>query len=129
MSNQNNEDSGVSNIANLNNAMQETVIHIDLNKTFYSITPLELDNIEAGSSSLWKDITLTSLGIGIPCSVNALIEYQKETKLDGEIFLNCLFGALAITMAIIFGIMWYKSSDKCKTLIDEIKQRTQYKMS
>jgi hypothetical protein len=124
----NSPQTGQVNVANLNNAAQQTLIHIDLNKTFYSITPSELDNIEEGSSSIWKDITLTGLGIGIPCCVNAIIENNKSTTLNTEIFWNSLIAGISITVSIIFAIIWLKSNNKCKKLISEIKQRPQYKM-
>ena len=39
---------GAVNVSELNNAIQETHIHIDLSKTFYSITPAELQILEEG---------------------------------------------------------------------------------
>ena len=119
---------GQANITDLNNAVQETLIHIDLTKTFYSITPSELDNIEEGATSIWKDITLAGFGIGIPCCINALIENQKSTVFNAEIFWNSLVGGISIVVAIIFAIIWGLSTNKCKELIKQIKQRTQYKM-
>lgn len=119
---------GQANISDLNNAIQQTLIHIDLTKTFYSITPAELNIIEEGSMSTWKDITLTGIGIGIPCCINAFIENQKSQIFNPEIFWNSLIGGIAIILAIIFGIIWIKSKNKCAVLIKEIKQRPQYKM-
>lgn len=119
---------GQVNVADLNNAIQQTLIHIDLNKTFYSITPSELDNIEEGSSSIWKDITLAGLGIGIPCLVNAILENNKSTTFNSEIFWNSLVAGISITVSILFAFIWAKSNNKSKNLIREIKQRPQYKM-
>ena len=117
---------GQVNIGNLNNAVQQTHIHIDLTKTFYSITPSELQIIEEGSSSIWKDVTLAGLGIGIPCCINALIEYQKISKFNSEIFWNGLIGGISTAVAIIFAIIWLKSKNPCKILIKEIKERPKY---
>lgn len=119
---------GQVNVADLNNAVQETLIHIDLTKTFYSITPSELYNIEEGATSIWKDITLAGFGIGIPCCINALIENQKSATFNPEIFWNSLVGGISVVIAIIFAIIWGKSKNKCKELIKEIKERPQYKM-
>ena len=120
------QSTGQANIANLNTATQQTHIHIDLNKTFYSITATELHIIEEGSSSIWKDVTLTGLGIGIPCCVNSFIEFQKINAFNSEIFWNGLIGGICSVVAIIFGIIWLKSNNPCKELITEIKQRPKY---
>jgi len=119
---------GEVNVADLNHAMQQTLIHIDLNKTFYSVTPLELDNIEDGSSSIWKDITLSGLSLGLPCCLNAIIEFQKSNLFNGVVFWNSLIGGISLVLGIIFAIFWATSKNKCKNLIKEIKQRPQYKM-
>ena len=116
------------NVTELNNAIQETLIHIDLNTTLYSVSPLELENIEDGSSSIWKDITLTGIGLGVPCCVNAVIEYQKILNFNPEVFWNSLIGSVAISLAVIFGVIWSKSKNKCKVLIKNIRERPQYKM-
>ncbi len=120
--------SGHVNVANLNNAIQETLIHIDLTKTFYSITPSELNIIEDGSNSIWKDITLAATGIGLPCIINALIQNQKSPIFNSEIFWNSLIGCVSLIIAVIFGIIWAKSKNKCTELIKEIKQRPPYKV-
>ena len=119
---------GSVNVAELNNAIQETHIHIDLTKTFYSITPAEMQILEEGSASIWKDVTLTGIGIGIPCCINASIEYHKALLFNSEIFWNSLIGGICVVCAIIFGILWKKSTNNCKTLISDIKQRPKYKM-
>ncbi|MDL2141961.1 hypothetical protein QQY79_05475 [Flavobacterium tructae] len=119
---------GQADITNLNTATQRTLIHIDLTQTFYSITPSELKIIEDGASSLWKDITLTGLGIGIPCCINSLIEFQKSKDFSSEIFWNGLIGGISITIAIIFAIVWYNFKNPCKDLIMEIKERPKYNM-
>lgn len=120
--------SGAANVEDLNHAIQETHIHIELTKTFYSITPPELRILEEGSASLWKDITLGSLGLGIPCGINGVIEFQKTSTFNSEVFWNCLVGGICLALAIIFGVLWSKSNDSCKQLIVEIKARPKYKM-
>lgn len=117
---------GQANIASLNTATQQTHIHIDLDKTFYSITASELQIIEEGSSSIWKDVTLTGLGLGLPCCINAIIEFQKNSTFNSEIFWNGLVGGICTVVAIIFAVIWAKAKNPCRNLIDEIKQRPKY---
>ena len=110
----------------MNTATQQTHIHIDLTKTFYSITPSELHIIEEGSSSIWKDITLAGFGIGIPCCINAIIQYQKVNLFNSEIFWNGLVGGICSVVGLIFIFIWLNSKNPCKELIKEIKQRPKY---
>jgi hypothetical protein len=117
---------GQANIANLNTASQQTHLHIDLIKTFYSITPYELQILEDGSSSVWKDVTLTGFGIGIPCFINFLIEFQKNIVLNSVIFWNGIVGSVCIIIAIIFAWLWSNSKNPCRNLIKEIKDRPKY---
>jgi hypothetical protein len=117
---------GQANIGNLNTATQLTHIHIDLIKTFYSITPSELQIIADGSSSIWKDVTLAGFGIGIPCCVNSLIQYQKVNGFNSEIFWNAIVGGVSIVIAIIFLLIWSQSKNPCSNLIKEIKDRPKY---
>ena len=124
----NDNQTGHVNLASLNEAVEQTVIHIDLTKTIYGITSNELTIIESGSSSLWKDLTLSGLGIGIPCLINAWIEHQKNKGFNAEIFCNSLIGGICIVVAIIFGILWLKSDNVCKVLIGQIRSRPQYRM-
>jgi hypothetical protein len=124
----NTNQTGQVNVTELNNAIQHTLIHIDLNKTFFSITQSELDNIEEGTTSIWKDVTLTALGIGLPCCINAWIDYDVSSSLNAAIFLNSLIGGISIILAMIFAIIWLMSKDKNKILMSEIKKRPQYKM-
>jgi hypothetical protein len=122
------QQSGQVNVADLNNAIQQTLIHIDLTKTFFSISPSELALLEEGATSIWKDITLIGVSIGVPCCINAIIENQKSQIFNAEIFWNSLVVGITMVIAIIFGIIWAKSKNKCKKLIEEIQQRPQYKM-
>lgn len=115
-------------ISELNKALPQTLIHIDLNKTLYSITPSELTIIEEGSTKIWKDITLTGLGIGVPCAINAVIEYNKNSLFNPEVFWNSLVGGICIALAIISAFIWANTESKCKALIKEIKERPKYKM-
>ncbi|WP_396137357.1 hypothetical protein [Flavobacterium sp.] len=124
----NNQQNSIINIEDLNNAAQQTLIHIDLDKTFYSITPAELIILETGSTSLWKDISLFGFGIGVPCAINAFIEYSKVSTLNPEIFWNSLAASVALIIAFIFSIFWYKSTNSCTVLINSIKQRPKYKI-
>lgn len=124
----NNQQNNIINIEDLNTAAKQTLIHIDLNKTFYSITSPELTVLENGAASIWKDISLLGYGLGIPCAINALIENSKSENFNSEIFWNSLTAGISIVIAVIFSIIWYRSSNTCKDLIKNIKERPKYKI-
>lgn len=121
---------GTVNIEDLNVALQQTFIHIDLTKTFFTITPSELTVLDDGASNIWKDVTLASFGLGLPTIINAVVEINKLVcfTFNTEIFLNSLIGSICIISSIICGILWYKSTNKCAKLIEELKNRPQYKV-
>lgn len=129
MSENNLPSTGQVDVANINHAAQSTLIHVDLTNTLYGISSTELKIIEEGSSSIYKDIFLSGFGIGIPCLINAIIEYQKDTKLNSEVFWNSLIAGISIVLAIVFCIIYRNSTNNCKILIDEIKQRPKYRMN
>jgi hypothetical protein len=122
--------SGLVNIEELRATLQQTFIHIDLKKTFYTITPSELIVLEEGSSNIWKDTTLASLGLGIPTLINAAIELGKVSPpmFTAEIFINSLVGTICCVLSIIGGVLWRKNVSTCKVLIKELKERPQYKV-
>lgn len=122
--------SGTVNIEELKAGLQQTVIHIDLKKTFYTITLSELVILEEGSSNIWKDVTLACLGLGIPTAINAVVELRKNNPpiFDTEIFVNSLVGSICLVISVIGGILWYRNTSNCKLLIKELKDRPQYKV-
>ena len=122
--------SGIVNINGLNAALQQTLIHIDLTKTYYTISPEELGVFDEGGNNIWKDITLTSIGLGIPSLVNAGIEiYSLSTFIFNlDIFINALVGSICLISTIVCSCLWYKSTNKLAVLIKELKNRPQYKI-
>lgn len=130
MQNNEKQTSGTVNIEELKAGLQQTFIHIDLKKTFYTITPAELVVLEDGSNNLWKDVTIACLGLGIPTAINAFVELRKNSPpiFDTEIFVNSLVGSICIIISIIGGVLWHKSNSNCKLVIKELKDRPQYKV-
>lgn len=131
MSNENpNGENQAENVENLTAAFQETLLHIDLNKTLYTISPPELKLLEEGSSNIWKDIMLASVSIALPCLLNALNAYNKlNTEVfTAEIFLNTLMGTIGVIFAIISAVIWRKGKSECRKLIEELKKRPKYKV-
>lgn len=117
---------GPANVASLQNAMSTTQIRIDLNREFYGITETELTIIEEGSSPIEKDLCFGTIGLGLPCIINAAIENSKSTEFNSEIFWNALVGGVSVVAGVYFLYKWLTSKSKAKELMSQVKQRQTY---
>lgn len=116
---------------NINQALAKNYIHYDPSRTDYSVNSFELELLEQTGNSIWKDVFLASIGIGIPCLINALNDFSNlpnEATFTADIFLNSLFGGLAIILGIISLLVWQKSKASFKKVIDDIKNKPKYEM-
>ncbi len=100
-------------------------IHYDSERTDYTVTKDELNSLENGASTLWKDVCLVSISMGVPLLINGIAEIksQVEFKLTLTIFLNVTLGIIGIVLSIIFAIAWYKSGKNLGTIIKGIKNK------
>ncbi len=126
------DNNSVNNIAEINKALAKNYIHYDPNRTDYSVNSFELELIEQTGSSIWKDVFLACLGIGIPCVLNAIHDYSDlpiDAKIfTADIFLNMLFGILSMALGIISLIVWQRSKINFKKVIADIKNKPKYEM-
>ena len=107
-----------------------TFIHIESEHRIYGISPSELDILEEGSRSIWKDVTLGSLGLSIPCLINAAVEANKLTvnNFTAEIFLNSVIGVCGAVMAIVGAVCWKRQSSRCDILLQTVRKREGFKI-
>ena len=100
-------------------------IHYDAERTDYTVTKDELNSLENGSSTLWKDVCLVSFSMCVPLLINGIAEIksQAEFSLTLTIFLNLTLGIIGLVLAIIFAIAWYKSGKNLETIIHGIKNK------
>lgn len=119
------------NIAEINRNLQESYIHYDPSRVDYTINNLELNLLEQTGNSIWKDVFLASLGLGLPTIINGCSGYskiQENPSLYLEVFVNFLVGGICISLAIICLIVWMKNRKSFKTIIDQIKNKPKYKL-
>jgi hypothetical protein len=57
-------------IEEINRNLQESYIHYDPCRVDYTINNLELSLLEQTGKSIWKDIFLATIGLGIPTLLN-----------------------------------------------------------
>ena len=126
------DNNNVNNIAEINKALAKNYIHYDPSRTDYSVNSFELELIEQTGSSIWKDVFLACLGLGVPCIINAIHDYSTlpsdAKNFTADIFLNTLFGIISIILGIISLIVWQKSKTSFKNIITDIKNKPKYEM-
>lgn len=126
------ENNDIKNITDINQALAKNYIHYDPSRTDYSVNSFELELIEQTGNSIWKDVFLGSIGIAIPCIINAINDYQKllpgNKIFTSDLFLNCLFGGLGIIIGIISLIVWFKNKSSFRNIIEGIKNKPKYEM-
>jgi hypothetical protein len=103
-------------------------LHYDSDRVDYAVNEEELILLEEASSNLWKDICLVSGSLGIPALINAIHDTPIPLVVDWALFLNYLVGIIGILFAIIFAVIWRKSSGKAKKIITKIKSKPKYEI-
>lgn len=98
-------------------------IHYNPERTDYSLTTEELARLESAGSNLWKDVCLVSASLGVSCVINAIAGTPKPFVLSLALFLNYLFGALGVVLAVVFGIAWARSHKGFRTVVNQIKNK------
>jgi len=126
------DNNSANNISEINKALAKNYIHYDPSRTDYSVNSFELELIEQSGSSIWKDVFLACLGLGVPCVINAIHGYSTlaaDSKgYTADIFLNSLFGGLSIVLGLISLIVWQKNKTSFKKTFSDIKNKPKYEM-
>jgi hypothetical protein len=115
----------------LDKASFQPAIHADTNQKFFLVSKAELSTLEEGSSNIWRDLCLFSIGLAVPSAINAIAEFfelSSQSSPTWDLFLNALVALLFILLAGVSGFSWYKADNKCKELLQEIKSRAPYNL-
>ncbi len=111
-------------------AKQRRYLHLDTERTDYSVTDEELTKLESASKNHWKDFCIASLALGIPCAINGFTGIDLQNfKLSASIFFNCFFGTIGLLAAVVLGIAWYKTSVSFTTVVEAIKNKPKVDIS
>jgi len=119
------------NISEINSDLQRSYIHYDPNRIDYTINNLELELLEQTGSSVWKDVFLATLGLGIPSLINGLCDYFKRTEdvpLTMDIFFNFLVAAISLILSVICLFVWQKNKKNFNKLIQQIRNKPKYRL-
>ncbi len=102
----------------------------DPERVDYSVNEEELNNLKNAGQNHWKDVTLVSLAIGIPCVINGFSEMsQQETFIPTfSIVLNFIIGGIGLGFTMIFGICWGKTYNSINKIIEKIKNKPKFEV-
>jgi hypothetical protein len=109
----------------------ENEIHIETKQKYFAVPQAELDLLVETSSPLFKDVFLTTFGLGIPSLINAASLYASaasDKPFTIELFLNCLAACVCLIISCGSSILWYNTAKKGKHLYTRITSRPQYKI-
>ncbi|GIW50777.1 MAG: hypothetical protein KatS3mg081_0132 [Gemmatimonadales bacterium] len=100
-------------------------IHYDPTRVDYSRTESELNQLKTSAHNHWKDLTIASIALAVPCLVNAAtITTGQEAFVPTLPFvLNLLVGLVGIGLGVGFGIAWRRTSVDLERLIGQIKAK------
>ncbi len=107
----------------------QSFIHYETERSDYSLTKDELNELSEYGKSSWKDFCLVSISLGIPCLINAIAQTQKPFTLTFSIFANYLIGFIGIGFSIFFGIIWKKENKNKNELIEKIQNKPKIPIS
>lgn len=116
-------------IQEINNNLQRNFIHYDPERIDYTVNSNELELLQSAGSSLWKDIFLATLGLGIPSLINAFCDFIKLSKNEQpglDIFINSLIGGISLCLCIICLIFWRKTTKNFNKIIESIRNKPKY---
>lgn len=121
----------VDDLGELNEAANTSFIHYDPNRTDYTINDFELTELENNGNSIWKDVFLATLGLGIPTAINGWVGVEKladEAPWTKEIFINFLLAGITLSLTVISFFIWQRNAESFKKTIEKIKGKPKYKM-
>lgn len=106
-------------------SLNTTFIRYDPERVDYALTGEELENLQNNTQSNWKDFSIGSIAVGIPCTINAFTELGKQTIFEPTLSfnINLVIGILGLVLGSIFFILWRKSKRDNLLLLEKIKNK------
>jgi len=109
----------------------KNIIHYDSNKIDYTITAEQIDSLKNISQNHWKDFSIGSFAIGIPCFINSIVELYKQQIITPTISFNINFvvGIIGIVLGSSFLVAWLKTKKKIDDIINNVKGKPGYQVT
>ena len=109
----------------------QSYIHYDPKRIDYSLSEEELQNLASAGQNSWKDFCVFCFAVGIPCTINAVVEINKQVTFSPTLSfnINLVVGIVGIFLGIAFAIAWKKSKTTVSNLIEKIKNKPKVPIS
>jgi len=126
-----NDPNGNINLETINASLAQPIIHYDPQRVDYAVSEQDINALQNSNSSIWKDVFLSSVSLGIATLVNGIVAWQElETNkpLNLNIFINLLVGCVCLILSIISLIVWLKNNNSSAALVEAIKSKPAFKL-
>ena len=109
----------------------QSFIHYDPERIDYSLSEEELTNIANAGQNSWKDFCILCFAVGIPCTINAVVEVSKQVTFNPTLSfnINLVIGIVGIFLGIAFAFAWKKSAVTVSDLLEKIKKKSKMPIS
>lgn len=103
----------------------KSYIYYNPERVDYSLNEEELNSLKNAGQNHWRDVTLVSVAICLPCIINALSEIAQQETFNAtlSIILNFIIGGIGLGFTIIFGILWAKTKNRATDIIEKLKKK------
>jgi hypothetical protein len=103
----------------------QSYIHYDPERVDYSLTEQELQNLASAGHNNWKDFCISCFALGVPCAINAIVEFSKQETFSSTLSfnINVIIAVVGLFLAVAFAVLWRNSRVTVKSLLDKIKNK------
>ena len=106
-------------------ATSRSILYYDPDRTDYAVTETELQRLEEGGGTAWKDVCLASASIFVTSAPNVVgaLWGQGTFTLTLSLFLNSLAAGISLVASVAFGLAWKRASRAQRLLLKQIRNK------
>ncbi len=111
--------------SSLGSLAQRSYIYYDPERTDYSVSSHELEQLENLGRNLWKEFFLVSCPTGLAFALHGIESLSTQTvfHLTLGMFLDLLLGIVGLALSICFAVLWRRYHCQSGNLIATIKAK------
>jgi hypothetical protein len=106
-----------------------TILKYESNRIIYGLSEEDIEKIKNYSNNIFMNISLVSIGLGVPCFINAISGYKPGLNWSDSVYLNIYVGILSGTAFFLSGIFATLTYFKNKRIFEKIKNRPEVSLS
>src|SRR5438445_800701 len=106
-------------------ATSRSILYYDPDRTDYAVTETELQRLEEGGGTAWKDVCLVSVSVFVTSAPNVVgaLWGQGPFTLTLSLFLNSLAAGISLVASVAFGLAWKRASRAQRLLLKQIRNK------